>query len=604
MAIIPFKEWIPDAAALGNPGSPVITNAIPGLNSYLPFPSFSVITGALDARPRGAIEAIDNSGNVFNYAGDASKLYQLSGTTWSDVSKSGGYSTSDRWEFARWKSQVLATNFDDSPQKITFSGANFADLTTAFKARHIAVIREFVFFGNTTDSTDGEVRHRLRWSAFDDETDYTADPSTGADVRDLIVGGAIQAVVGGQYGVVVSERSTFRVTFSGAPTWFQIDEVLPGVGTIAPGSVVRLGDHVFFISEQGFVALTAGSSPAYPGSGKVDRFLRNDLDTDHLERVSAVADPKSGRIFWAYPGAGNTSGRPNKVIVYDVNLGRWGYAEDELELIWRQSGVATTLEELDDFSLGSELVSTGDFASDTNWTKGTGWTIGSGVATHAAGTASEISQDISAVEDTYYRVEFDVSGRTAGSVTPELGGTAGTAISADDTDIKETIRAGADGDIAFSATSDFDGSIDNVSVKEVTSIDDLGISLDSGQWKGGDPQLAAFDENFKSGSFTGSAMTGTFETKEVETHAGHRTHLNAFRPLVEGGSVTGQVGTRNRQTDEVTWSSVLTQSSSGRFTTRANARYHRFRLIAADDWDDAIGVQIEPSEARKAGKRG
>ena len=32
-------------------------------------------------------------------------------------------------------------------------------------------------------------------------------------------------------------------------------------------------------------------------------------------------------------------------------------------------------------SLGSELVTNGDFATDTDWTKGTGWTISGGVAT-------------------------------------------------------------------------------------------------------------------------------------------------------------------------------------------------------------------------------
>lgn len=485
MPVIPVSEWLPDQAALGNRGSTVITNAVPGANSYGPFNRLITTTGALDARPRGAIEALDDTANVFNFAGDAAKLYQLNGQTWTDVSLAGGYSTgtNERWEFARWQDQVLATNFNDSPQTITFGGSNFANLTTAFEARHIAVVREFVVFANTNDATDGTVRHRIRWSAFNDETDYTPDPSTGADVRDLNVGGGIQAVVGGQYGVIVSEKSTFRMTFAGAPVWFQIDEVLPGVGTIAPGSVVRLGDVVYFISEQGFVALSAGSSPAYPGSGKVDKFIRSDLDASHSHRVSSVADPQSGRILWAYPGPGNTDGRPNRIIGIDIPTGKWFLIEEEVEFIWRSGSVAATLESLDDFDLGPELVSNGDFASDTVWVKGTGWTIGSGVATHAAGTASDLEQTIAITEDTFYRVEFDVTGRTAGSVTPVVGGTSGTAITADDTDIKETIRAGATGTIAFSATSDFDGSIDNVSVKTATNLDELGISLDSSTWK-------------------------------------------------------------------------------------------------------------------------
>lgn len=605
MAIIPVREWIPDAADLGNPGSIQIVNAVPSVNSYGPFKSLQITTGALDARPRGAIEAKDYDGNTFNYAGDAAKLYQLSGTTWSDVSIAGGYSTGTEeiWEFARWKNKVLATNYSDDPQQITFGGTNFSDLTTDFKCRTIAVVRDFVVVGNTTDGTDGAVTDRVRWSAFNDETDFTVDPSTGSDSRDLKKG-AIQRIVGGEYGVIISDKTAFRMTFAFAPQWFQVDEVANSYGTIARGSVVFLGDTVFYLSESGFVALIGGAQvDSTFAAAKVNKFIRNDLDEDNLHRVSAVADPRSGRIMWAYPGSGNTAGRPNKIIVYDTNLNRWGLIEDEIELIWRSRGVATTLEELDDFALGSELVSNGDFASDTVWVKGTGWTIASGVATHAAGSASDLDQTISVTEDLYYRVEFDVSGRTAGSVTPKVGGTAGTAITADDTDIKETIQAGANADIVFSATSDFDGSVDNVSVKSVTSIDDLGISLDSSQWKGGAPQLSAFNEDFESGNFVGAAMAATVETRETEIHAGHRTQLNSFRPLVDGGSVTAQVGTRNSQSEDVQFGPVLSSTSTGRFTTRSNARFHRFRLFIEDDWDDAIGVSVEPHDARKAGKR-
>ena len=64
MAVLPVAEWIPDAAPLGNPGSSRIVNAVPGSTSYEPFPSFVVVTDAVDAYPRGAITAIANDLNV------------------------------------------------------------------------------------------------------------------------------------------------------------------------------------------------------------------------------------------------------------------------------------------------------------------------------------------------------------------------------------------------------------------------------------------------------------------------------------------------------------------------------------------------------------
>lgn len=489
MPVISTPEWIPDAADLGNPGSPSIINALPALTSYQPMPTLMAVTDALSARPRGAIEAVDKDGNVFQFAADVDTIYQLSGSSWSDVSLAGGYSTGTQeiWEFTRWKEKILATNFSDSPQQITFGGTNFANLTTALRARHIAVVRDFVVFGNTFDATDGIVRDRVRWSAFNDETDYTVDPTTGADFRDLKAGGGVQRVVGGQYGVIVSERSTFRMTFTGEPTWFQIDEVLPGIGALAPGAVTSLGDRVYYLSEHGFIELSGGASHRFIGAGKVDKYVRADIDADNLHRMSAVADPRSGRVFWSYPGAGNTAGRPNKIVVYDVTLDKWGYIEQDSELIWRSGGVGTTLEQLDSVS---------------------------------------------------------------------------------------------------------------------SSIDTLGVSLDSSQWKGGAPQLSGFDSSFENGNFSGSAMPATVDTKEIELYSGRRAFVNGFIPLVDGGSVTGQIGARDRQQDEAVFGSAKTLRASGRFAARKKARYHRFRLNISGNWTDVMGVQLDKEDIRRVGRRG
>lgn len=370
MAVIGVAEWVPDAAPLGNPGSSSIINAIPGATSYEPFPSFTVVTDATTAYPRGAITAIANDLNVYSYAGDAAKLYRLASNAWTDSSKGGGYTTAttDMWEFARWKNKILATNFGDNPQQITLGGTTFADLTAAFKARHVAVVRDFVVFGNTTDSTDGARIDRIRWSAINDETDYTVSATTGSDFRDLNAGGQVQKIIGGEFGVIVSERSTWRMSFAGAPTWFQIDEVLPGVGTMSPGSVTRLGDAVYFLSENGFIKLQNGTQATYIGAGRVDKFIRDSVDNNYLERISAVADPGSGLIAWAYPGPGNTLGRPNKIIVYDTKLNKWALIELEVELLWRGAASGATLEGLDDVS--SDLDALGASLDSSQWKGG------------------------------------------------------------------------------------------------------------------------------------------------------------------------------------------------------------------------------------------
>ena len=55
------------------------------------------------------------------------------------------------------------------------------------------------------------------------------------------------------------------------------------------------------------------------------------------------------------------------------------------------------------------LVTNGGFDTDTDWTKGTGWTIAAGVATHAAGTAAYLQQNVDIDLGRKYTFTFDVA---------------------------------------------------------------------------------------------------------------------------------------------------------------------------------------------------
>lgn len=114
-----------------------------------------------------------------------------------------------------------------------------------------------------------------------------------------------------------------------------------------------------------------------------------------------------------------------------------------------------------------EYALNGAFATDTGWTKGTGWTIGSGVATATGAISTDLEQDAAKplIEGELYRISMTIT-RSAGSITPEIGGTAGTARSSSGT-YHENIIAGATQKITF-ATSGFTGTVDNVSVTKVS----------------------------------------------------------------------------------------------------------------------------------------
>lgn len=112
----------------------------------------------------------------------------------------------------------------------------------------------------------------------------------------------------------------------------------------------------------------------------------------------------------------------------------------------------------------NELCSNGGFSSGASWTAAGGWAISGGVATHTPGSAGDLSQSTLMLGTINYTLTYTISGCTAGTVTAKLGTTSLTARSANGTYTEAGNRA-TNGTLTFSASSDFDGSIDNVSLK-------------------------------------------------------------------------------------------------------------------------------------------
>lgn len=130
--------------------------------------------------------------------------------------------------------------------------------------------------------------------------------------------------------------------------------------------------------------------------------------------------------------------------------------------------------------LGSDLVTNGDFASDSNWIKGTGWTISGGSA-NGSSTTGDLYQENVTVSGKYYQVTFTISNYSAGSVRVELpnNSSAGTERSANGTYTEIILSSGTI--VLFDARTSFTGSIDNVSVKEVSVGTINGATYDDAQ---------------------------------------------------------------------------------------------------------------------------
>lgn len=184
------------------------------------------------------------------------------------------------------------------------------------------------------------------------------------------------------------------------------------------------------------------------GSYKFSLYDSNDVlvrTTDNIISFTATGSANSA-YFEEFSGDGST-----KDFTTASNLG----TDEKLIMVFVDNGL-------------KEHAANGAFASDTDWDKGSGWSIGSGVATAAGAISTAISQDaeltINAGQP--YVVTMTIT-RDAGSLTPSVGGTAGTARSSAGT-YSEIIIAGSTQVLAFTGAS-FTGTLDNVSVKPAAS---------------------------------------------------------------------------------------------------------------------------------------
>jgi len=114
-----------------------------------------------------------------------------------------------------------------------------------------------------------------------------------------------------------------------------------------------------------------------------------------------------------------------------------------------------------------DLVNNGDFGLGLAGWGATGWT-GTTDATHTPGNTSPLYQTIAVTSGYTYTLVVTTTGITAGSVTPSIGTTFGTAITTNTTSV-QTITAATNGTLAFTPTSAFDGTLDDISVVVVSS---------------------------------------------------------------------------------------------------------------------------------------
>ena len=336
-----FTDWLPDQPA--NAGSlNDAKNVYPLGIGYGAFPS-SVDFSNAASETLNSVFVAKFGAVVEVFAGSATKLYKLNiGTlALADVSKSGGYSGDGTWRFEQFGNVVLACNDNARLQTWTIgSSTAFSDTSAVAPiAKDIAVVRDFVFAGNIGVGSEPD---KVQWSDINDETDWVSGSTSQSDYQIIADGGNVQAITGGEFGVVLLEKSIVRASYVGSPLFFQFDTISNGLGCLEGHSVAQYGNITFFLSDDGFYS-TDGQTITNIGLEKIDRWFFSRVDLTKLNTMSAAVDPVKNLVVWNYADVDGN----RRILIYKWQLQKWSRAETTSDSVGTIATLGESLESLE-----------------------------------------------------------------------------------------------------------------------------------------------------------------------------------------------------------------------------------------------------------------
>ena len=563
MPVLNFPPYHPDVDDLNQGYTTTVMNVLPQADGYGPFPGLSVFSQALPARPRGLFFGTRANGSVRVFAGTQTKLYALDNTTldWIDVSLSDGtYSALDdneNWQFAQFNSKIIAVQANAAAQVIDieadYSSVNFANLAgSPPQASHVTTVNRFLVLSGLNSN-----RNRIHWSGLNDIEEWTSGVNF-SDFQDLPDGGRVQAVVGGEFGVILQDTAIRRMVFSpGSDIVFQIDRIAKDIGAVNTDTICDVGGNIYMWSTKGFVRIGGDGSISPIGKERVDRTFDATYDDSDFSLVQGAGDPNSHRVYWAYRSEENSLSTWDKGLVYDTILDRWAPFEVEGTFLASISRPGLTLEAL--ATIGavdiSNAANNGSGLIRLTVTSTSGWTTG----------------DIKTVAD--------VGGTTEANGTWTI-----TVIDGTNIDLQGSTYANA-----YTSGGYVEG-----------SLDDLDVSLDSFA-VASRAEIAAFNDDFRLCFFSGDNLEATLESSEQSAVA-KRLFVRGVYPITDASDAYASVGRRENRYASPSYTSETAINTQGYCPQRASTRHARARLRIPEGatWTYATGVEPDVgSEGRR-----
>lgn len=350
----PIVGFAPDA----DPDTPGVLTACSQIMSndfgYIGAPTGRATTAAaLAAECRGAVVATKLDGTRRVFAGSQTKLYELSGTAWTDRSAGGGSytgSTESRWSWAQFGDTTVASNLSDAMQS-SASGA-FAAIAAAPKAKAIvSVANNFLIAFYTNEGTYGVAPDRWWCCAQNDQTTWAPSVATGATTGRLIAseGPLTAAIALGDYCVAFKSRALWVGSFVGSSNGTWQFTLVPGsdCGAVGVDAVCSIGSAVFCVGEDDFWIFD-GTRPVSVGEGVRNWFRANSSQTFRY-RTRVAFDRQRNCVWVNYPSASST-GLCDRTLVYHIGRKRWGSGDFTGEAFLNFVAPGVTINGLDAYS--------------------------------------------------------------------------------------------------------------------------------------------------------------------------------------------------------------------------------------------------------------
>ena len=254
-------------------------------------------------------------------------------------------------------------------------------------------------------------------------------------------------------------------------------------------------------------------------------------------------------------------------------------------------------------TLGSELVTNGDFATDSDWIKETGWTISGGTANRTnTGTYTALQQNILTSGKTY-EVTFTISSITSGEIYGIRLGSNYILRNKSTTGTYTGYGTANGSTLSIMGNETFAGSVDNVSIKEVQGNPAIMTNQTSSDIENGSPYANIVqDSDFTLTGTQAESTNGTYwDTGAGWTIANNKATSNGTVDNLDGISLeTGKnykatVTVSNMTTGNLSYrlggassNEILSISSNGEYTAYGVAGGTVLRLRSQNGFDGSV----------------